>query len=80
MLFLHIAGASSSEISSFHKELVPHDFPGDLFKISSKKQVELFSTQNIPTTEPAANIRNILTSPEATLMEAEDDSLSVLFW
>jgi hypothetical protein len=49
-------------------------------KLRSKEQVGLFSSQDIPTPGPAANMKNVLTSPESTLIEAEAYSSSVFFW
>lgn len=62
MLSLFHCGVSYSELSFYHKELTPYDFPGDLFKICSKEQVGLFATENILILGLAANRRNILTS------------------
>ena len=62
----------------YQEEFMLCDFPGDLFKISSKKQVALFSVQSTPTTGLAANIRNILTSRESSLIEAEVYAIAFL--
>lgn len=71
-------GLLSERFPYHQEEFMLCDFPGNLFKISSKKQVTLFSVQSAPTTGLAANIRNILTCLESSLIEAEVYAIAFL--